>query len=169
MNSVISYTILPSPIGGLLLTATSHGLRGVWILGEKHCPPVSPDWQENAAVFTQAAAQLREYFAGTRRDFDLPLDPTGTPFQQDAWEALRQIPYGSTRSYQQQAAAIGRPAAVRAIGTANGKNPISIIVPCHRVIGANGHLTGYGGGLPAKQWLLNHEAGKTPEFQLRAP
>lgn len=158
MNHPICYTTLPSPIGELLLTATSHGLSGVWITGEKHCPDISPAWQENPAGFAAAARQLQEYFAGTRREFDLPRDASGTAFQQQAWDALRRIPYGTTRSYQQQAAAIGRPAAVRAIGTANGKNPLSIIVPCHRVIGANGGLTGYGGGLPAKQWLLQHES-----------
>lgn len=158
MNVPICYTILPSPLGNLLLSASPEGLTGVWIMGEKHCPARPAHWHENAVEFRAAARQLTEYFAGTRHAFDLPLAPQGTPFQRLAWEALQQIPYGQTRSYQEQAAAIGRPAAVRAIGTANGRNPLSIIVPCHRVIGANGSLTGYGGGLGAKQWLLAHEA-----------
>ncbi len=152
------HALLDSPIGKLLLTGTRQGISGLWIWGEKHCPAPFPAGEENPTAFTEAARQLAEYFAGTRTDFNLPLVLAGTPFQQAAWAALRQIPYGQTRSYQQQAAAIQRPAAIRAIGTANGKNPISIIVPCHRVIGANGSLTGYGGGLAAKQWLLAHEA-----------
>lgn len=158
MSPLICYTILPSPLGNLLLTASPQGLTGLWIMGEKHCPAVPPDGPENPEAFRVAVLQLAEYFAGTRQVFDLPLAAQGTAFQQQAWAALQQIPYGQTRSYQQQAAAIGRPAAVRAIGTANGRNPLSIIVPCHRVIGANGSLTGYGGGLGAKQWLLAHEA-----------
>jgi methylated-DNA-[protein]-cysteine S-methyltransferase len=108
-------------------------------------------------VLARAATQLREYFAGERRLFDLPLAPDGTGFQRLVWAALEQIPYGVTRSYGELARAIGRPAASRAVGTANSRNPISIIVPCHRVIGANGALTGYAGGMRAKQWLLDHE------------
>ena len=167
MTSSIRYTLLDSPVGKLLLTGLPEGLSGLWILGEKHCPAIPPDWQEDAAPCTTAAVQLAEYFTGTRRSFDLPLAAAGTVFQQLAWAALQQIPYGETRSYQQQATALGRPAAVRAVGTANGRNPISIIVPCHRVIGANGSLTGYGGGLGAKVWLLAHEAkhaGVEPAF-----
>ncbi len=102
--------------------------------------------------------QLREYFAGRRRAFDLPLAPRGTPFQLRAWQALQDIPFGETRSYQQQAAAIGQPNAVRAIGGANGRNPLPIVVPCHRVIGKDGSLTGFGGGLDCKRRLLDHEA-----------
>jgi len=138
------------------------------MMGEKHCPLIHLDWEEDSAEFTAAKLQLTEYFCGTRRHFDLPLDAAGTIFQQEAWSALQQIPYGQTRTYQQQAAVIGRPAAVRAVGTANGRNPISIIVPCHRVIGANGSLTGYGGGLNAKQWLLAHESKHAQaEMELR--
>ncbi len=102
-------------------------------------------------------AQLREYFAGSRTQFDLPLAPAGTAFQLDAWTALRAIPYGETRSYTEQAAALGRPRAVRAVGSANGRNPIAIVVPCHRVVGSRGGLTGYGGGVDRKRWLLAHE------------
>ena len=108
---------------------------------------------------TRSGGQLAEYFAGTRMDFELTLNPAGTPFQLTVWSALREIPYGATASYGKIAAAIGRPDAARAVGWANGQNPIPIIVPCHRVIGADGSLTGYGGGLPAKRWLLAHEAG----------
>ena len=158
MNSPVYYTLIPSPLGQLLLTATPRGLSGLWVLGEKHCPDLAPEWQGNPAAFTSVTIQLQEYFSGTRQTFDLPLDVSGTSFQQQAWAALQQIPYGTTLTYQQQATAMGRPAAVRAVGTANGRNPVSIVVPCHRVIGANGSLTGYGGGLPAKQWLLSHEA-----------
>ena len=157
MSSPICYSTLPSPVGLLLLTGSGGALTGLWISGEKHCPVIAPGWIQDAAVFTEAASQLAGYFAGTRRVFQLPLLPGGTAFQQSAWTALQQIPYGQTRTYQQQAAAMQRPAAARAIGNANGRNPLSIIVPCHRVIGANGSLTGYGGGLTAKAWLLEHE------------
>ena len=111
-----------------------------------------------AAVFDHVIAQLDEYFAGERTEFDVPLDPVGTEFQLRAWAALRRIPYGETRSYGEQARTIGAPAAVRAVGAANGRNPISIIVPCHRVVGSNGSLTGFGGGLDAKRYLLDLEA-----------
>lgn len=159
MNARFSYyTLLDSPVGKLLLTATPRGLGGLWILGGKHCPAIQGEWQNDPRPFATATVQLAEYFAGTRLSFDLPLDAIGTGFQHEAWTALLGIPHGQTRTYQQQAVAIGRPAAVRAVGTANGRNPISIIVPCHRVIGANGALTGFGGGLGAKQWLLAHEA-----------
>ncbi len=104
------------------------------------------------------ARQLEQYFAGARREFELELAPTGTPFQLAAWRALQTIPFGATRSYQQQATAIGKPKAVRAIGAANGRNPLPIVVPCHRVIGKDGSLVGFGGGLSCKQWLLAHEA-----------
>jgi methylated-DNA-[protein]-cysteine S-methyltransferase len=110
-------------------------------------------------VLARAAAQLAEYFAGTRRTFDLPLAPRGTGFQRIVWHALAKIPYGETRSYGELARAIGRPAASRAVGAANGKNPLSIVVPCHRVVGASGELTGYAGGVATKRWLLDHEAG----------
>jgi methylated-DNA-[protein]-cysteine S-methyltransferase len=110
-----------------------------------------------ARVLDQAAEQLAEYFAGERTEFDVPLAAVGTPFQQRVWRMLEKIPFGETWSYGQLAARIGRPSASRAVGAANGKNPIGIIVPCHRVIGANGSLTGYAGGMPMKKWLLAHE------------
>jgi len=124
-----------------------------------------------SALLRSAVQQLGEYFAGTRTVFDLPLRAEGTAFQRQAWQALCAIPYGQTRSYAQQARAVGRPTATRAIGAANGRNPIAIIVPCHRVIGSDGSLTGYAGGQPVKRWLLNHEGVQTAassEAQARA-
>ena len=112
-------------------------------------------------MLADAARQLADYFAGTRRAFDLPLAPRGTGFQQVVWRALLAIPYGETCSYGELARAIGRPAASRAVGAANGRNPIAIVIPCHRVIGADGSMTGYGGGLPTKKWLLAHEGVPT--------
>lgn len=125
---------------------------------------VAEHWVRVDAAFDDLRTQLDEYFAGIRTDFDLPLNPSGTPFQLRVWEALRTIPYGETMSYGQIAAAIGKPGAFRAVGAANGQNPISIVVPCHRVIGSQGSLTGYGGGLQAKQWLLSHEAAHAGIF-----
>ena len=112
-------------------------------------------------VLAAATAQLAEYFAGRRQEFDIPLDLTGTEFQRAAWSALASVPFGETRSYRQQAEAIGRPKAVRAIGAANGRNPVPIVLPCHRIVGSDGSLTGYGGGLPIKEFLLNHEQAQS--------
>lgn len=157
MELPVYSSILPSPIGNLLLTATTRGLRSIWIMGEKHCPPILSTWDSNPRIFERAILQLNEYFAGTRQEFSLPLEIRGTPFQRSVWESLRGIPYGLTRTYGQQAEGLGNPRASRAVGTANGRNPLSIVIPCHRVIGGNGQLTGYGGGLAAKHWLLQHE------------
>ncbi len=118
----------------------------------------TPGGEPGDPVLAEAARQLAEYFAGTRRDFDLPLHGGGTPFQGRVWRALRAIPFGETRTYADIARVLGQPAATRAVGAANGRNPIGIIVPCHRVIGSDGTLTGYAGGLPIKRWLLAHEA-----------
>lgn len=125
---------------------------------------IGDDWRRDDAGFNDVRSQLDEYFAGARTAFDLPLHPTGTPFQLQVWAALRAIPYGETVSYREIAAAVGNPAACRAVGRANGQNPISIVVPCQRVIGASGGLTGYGGGLDAKRWLLSHEAAHAGLF-----
>ena len=146
---------IDSPIGRLLLTGDAHGLTGL------HMEPfdIDPGWRADPAAFADAEAQLREYFAGGLTAFDLPLAPCGTPFQRDVWEKLREIPYGETATYGEIAAAIGKPWASRAVGAANGRNPIAVIVPCHRVIGANGTLTGYAGGLERKRKLLELEAG----------
>lgn len=153
---------IPSPLGPLRLFAHADELVAVYLPEGDEVPdaPVG-----DTPVLGETARQLDEYFAGKRRDFTLPLAPRGTGFQQIVWRALTQIPFGVTRSYGELARTIGRPSASRAVGAANGKNPISIIVPCHRVIGANGALTGYGGGLAAKQWLLAHEARFTPPLQ----
>lgn len=149
----------PSPIGELVLTASDTALTGVYF------PPLREQagWLEDdghgpaGPVLARARQQLTEYFAGVRATFDIPLDPAGTPFQRQVWDTLRTIPYGTTTSYSELAHRLGDPGATRAVGAANGKNPIPIIVPCHRVIGARGELTGFGGGLDRKRWLLEHE------------
>ena len=142
-----------SPIGSLTLVASDRGLCAVnWGSVRAGRPSDNP-------VLRATATQLDEYFAGTRRVFDLPLDLRGTPFQNRTWRALAEIPYGATVSYGEQAGRLGIPRAARAVGAANGSNPLPIVLPCHRVIGANGALTGYGGGLDVKRWLLAHEAG----------
>lgn len=144
---------LKSPIGKLTLIADGDVLIGLYMEGHP-LPDAEP---KTTPLLSRAAKQLTEYFAGEREAFDLPLAPRGTDFQRDVWKALERIPFGKTVSYAHIAKQIGRPAAVRAVGAANGSNPISLIIPCHRVIGADGSLTGYGGGLPRKRWLLAHE------------
>ncbi len=157
-DNITYYSTMPSPIGRLLLVATDKGLSGVFMEDHAGGPNPEPDWVRDDEHLNLAKRQLEKYFAGELRDFDLLLDVSGTPFQLEVWNALRRIPYGETRSYGDLARDIGRPNAVRAVGLANGRNPVSIIVPCHRVIGSDGSLTGYGGGLPRKQYLLQHEA-----------
>jgi methylated-DNA-[protein]-cysteine S-methyltransferase len=149
------HTQIPSPIGQLLLSGNEHGLEGLYM------SPYSLSESSRRAhePFADAIEQLEQYFAGERAEFDLELQMHGTDFQLAVWNALLTIPYGQTRSYGEIAKQIGRPDRARAVGAANGSNPISIIVPCHRVIGSDGSLTGYGGGLPRKRWLLDHEAG----------
>jgi methylated-DNA-[protein]-cysteine S-methyltransferase len=147
------WTVLDSPIDPLLLVGDETGLRELQM--EPHQPPT--DAVRDDEALASVAAQLRDYFAGRRTGFDLPLSPHGTAFQQKVWLALRDIPYGRTTTYGQIAVDLGQPTASRAVGLANGRNPIAVIVPCHRVIGANGSLTGFGGGLPRKRWLLEHE------------
>jgi methylated-DNA-[protein]-cysteine S-methyltransferase len=159
----LSRTTMSTPVGELILIASPRGLRAVLWPNELAEPDRLPDADDGdpaaAAVLRDAIAQLGEYFDGDRHEFDLPLDPVGTEFQQSAWMQLRQIPYGSTISYGEQAKRLGDVRKSRAVGAANGRNPISIIVPCHRVIGANGSLTGFAAGLEAKSWLLRHEQG----------
>lgn len=165
MNTIY-YTEYSSPVGTLILSGTEEGLNGLWIRGEKHAPVVESSWKREDSRFTEVLHELDAYFAGELKDFHSRLaSAAGTPFQQQVWKALTEIPYGVTISYGELARRINNPAAVRAVGLANGKNPISIIVPCHRVIGANGSLTGYGGGMAAKKWLLEHEAKHTLEGQ----
>jgi methylated-DNA-[protein]-cysteine S-methyltransferase len=152
------YTMMPSPIGDLTLIGDGESLTAVYIGAKhRHAPPVDDAWIRDDAAFDEPRRQLEEYFDGRRREFDLPLAPTGTKFQMGVWAALYEIPYGETTSYGELAAGIGHPNGSRAVGAANGRNPISIIVPCHRVIGAGGALVGYGGGLPTKRILLDLE------------
>ena len=148
--------VIDSPLGPLTLLADDDALVGVFMSGH----PTPEAELRSTKVLERTATQLGEYFAGTREEFDLPLAPQGTGFQQTVWRALGTIPFGTTRSYAEIAKRIRRPKAMRAVGAANGQNPISIIIPCHRVIGANGALVGYGGGLERKQWLLRHEGAQ---------
>ena len=154
---------IDSPLGPLRLVADAlaGALIGLY-LPRQAAPPAAESPAAAAPVLDLAAAQLAEYFAGARRDFDVPLAPRGTEFQQRVWRELAAIPFGETRSYGQLARALGHPTASRAVGAANGKNPISILVPCHRVIAGSGALSGYAGGLDAKRWLLAHEAQRSP-------
>jgi methylated-DNA-[protein]-cysteine S-methyltransferase len=155
------HTVVGSPIGSLLLVATDGVLTGLYMDAQRHRPDDDAFGvrDDGSAAFADVVRQLGEYFAGERTDFDVPLDLGGTEFQRRVWDALREIPYGVTWSYGQLAAHIGSPGASRAVGLANGRNPIAVIVPCHRVVGANGKLTGYGGGLERKQQLLDLERG----------
>jgi len=152
------YTYLDTPVGTLLLAGCrDHGLRHVSFQCGKGAKAPESQWQQSDAPFRDAIRQLKEYFRGTRTSFDLKLSPKGTPFQMKVWRALADIPYGATRSYAQVAKRVGRPQAMRAVGLANGRNPLPIILPCHRVIGSDGRLVGYGGGLPVKRALLELE------------
>ena len=157
-----SYAVVPSPVGDLLLTGSGAVLTGCWFTGPEFTHDPSAGLTRDDDAFADAAQQLAEYFAGARREFDLDLKPVGTDFQLKVWGLLRTIPYGQTWSYGQLALATGNPNASRAVGLANGRNPHAIIVPCHRVIGANGSLTGYGGGMERKRLLLDLEAGVLP-------
>lgn len=154
------YCYLQTPVGQLLLAGGAQGLRHVDFQDGPHPAKPQADWQKDEKPFREVIKQLKEYFAGQRRSFDLPLAPEGTDFQLKVWRALRGIPFGATWSYGQLAKRIGKPKASRAVGAANGQNPIPIIVPCHRVIGADGSLTGFGGGLKIKQQLLELESGE---------
>jgi methylated-DNA-[protein]-cysteine S-methyltransferase len=153
------YCTTESPIGELLLAGDGETLQLLNMRGGRHRIRAASDWKQSEEPFVRVRAQLAEYFDGRRRGFDLPLKPAGSPFELAVWRALEAIPYGETMSYGELAARIGRPDAARAVGTANGRNPIAVIVPCHRVIGADGSLTGYGGGLERKRLLLDLEAG----------
>jgi methylated-DNA-[protein]-cysteine S-methyltransferase len=153
------HTVIDSTYGPLTLVADDGVLCGLYMTDQRHRPSEETFGERDDRPFGEAIDQLKAYFAGELKDFTLPLRLHGTPFQRSVWDQLRKIPYGETRSYGQLAAALGNPGASRAVGLANGKNPIGIIVPCHRVIGAGGSLTGYGGGLPRKQRLLDFERG----------
>lgn len=159
MTETLLHTTIESPVGELLLVGDERRLRGLYMRAGHRPARVAPGWKRADEPFAAARDQLGEYFAGERTRFDVPLAPPGTPFQERAWEALRGIPYGRTVSYGQIARGIGHPSASRAVGMANGRNPISIIVPCHRVIGSDGRLTGYAGGVERKRFLLELERG----------
>ena len=151
------YTTYESPVGQLLLVGDGNHLHQVHFEHGKHAAKPAPEWKESRQPFEEVIRQLKAYFRGELEDFEIPLSMEGTGFQRSVWEELRRIPYGETISYGQLAERIGKPKAIRAVGAANGSNPIPIIVPCHRVIGSDGSLTGFGGGLPTKKKLLELE------------
>jgi len=156
-DKTIYYTYMDSPVGRLLLAGTDNAVTRIHFSTGSKAQGAEPGWQRYDAPFSQARRQLEEYFAGSRHVFDLPLAPAGSAFQLSVLAELQRIPYGDTRSYRDIALAIGNPKAVRAVGGANGSNPIPIVIPCHRVVGSNGTLTGFGGGLEAKRFLLDLE------------
>jgi methylated-DNA-[protein]-cysteine S-methyltransferase len=170
MDKTMYYRHLSSPLGKLLLTSDGQALTGLHMsrLAEASAPEPAATWRRDDAVFREVCEQLAAYFEGESMSFDLPLDLAGTPFQRRVWDELCRIPYGQAISYAALARRIGQPSASRAVGGANGQNPVAIIVPCHRVIGADGGLGGYGGGLDRKRWLLELEAeglARHPEWQ----
>jgi methylated-DNA-[protein]-cysteine S-methyltransferase len=156
------YTTMDSPIGELLLVVDGQTLHRLQMQEGRRPVPIDPRWERRDEAFAQLRQQLTEYFDGRRTTFDIALDLGGNPFEQRVWQALCEIPYGKTVSYGEIARTIGAPSAARAVGLANGRNPVAVIVPCHRVIGADGSLTGYGGGLERKRLLLDLETGVLP-------
>lgn len=169
MNATTThYDWFDSPLGRMVLASDGRALTGVWFDGQRHQPPIGADWVRTPQlpVLRQAARELAEYFAGTRARFSVALAPSGTPFQRAVWTAIAAVDCGETISYRDLAARAGRPGAARAAGAATGRNPLSIVVPCHRIVGSGGALTGYAGGLDRKRWLLSREhaslvAGRT--------
>ena len=159
-DSEIFYWISPSPVGRLLLVGNPDGLQALQFQDGAHPLDIQPTWTQSRKPFRAVLEQLEEYFDGSRTRFQLTLNLQGTPFQRHVWKALQRIPYGRTVSYGEIAQQVGSPKASRAVGAANGQNPVSIIVPCHRVIGSNGKLVGYGGGLPIKTALLALEQSR---------
>ena len=158
MRTPITYfTTIPSPIGNLTLTSDGAALTGLYVSGHKAIAQLPVEWAWGESPFESAAEQLERYWSGDLRQFSVPLAPAGTEFQQRVWAALLDIPHGQTISYAELARRIGRPTAIRAVGSANARNQISILIPCHRVIATNGSLSGYAGGVDRKRWLLNHE------------
>ena len=157
-KTLMRYTLIPSPLGDLVAQRDDLGITGLYLPTGRHAVTDRITGVRDEDGFENLRLQLAQYFAGRRRVFDLPLHATGSPFQKRVWAALCEIPYGETRSYSETAQAIGAPTASRAVGLANGQNPISIVVPCHRVVGASGALTGYAGGVEAKRRLLALEA-----------
>ena len=157
----MSHTIINSPLGPLTAVADEGALAGLYMSEQRHLPGPERFGPRDDRLLPALREQLAAYFSGELRRFDLPLATAGTPFQCDVWSALRDIPYGTTCTYGDLAAALGRPTAVRAVGAANGRNPVCLVVPCHRVVGVAGALTGYAGGVERKAWLLAHERGQT--------
>ncbi|HTQ09463.1 MAG TPA: methylated-DNA--[protein]-cysteine S-methyltransferase [Fimbriimonadaceae bacterium] len=155
---MVYFELIPSPIGQLLVTANGESLTGLYLENHKGGPAVQPAWRRDPAKFAAAKEQLARYFAGDLESFDLPISLEGTPFQMSVWKLLQEIPYGQTTTYGEIARQLGDPNASRAVGTAVGRNPISIIVPCHRVLGAGGTITGYAGGVERKRALLDLES-----------
>jgi methylated-DNA-[protein]-cysteine S-methyltransferase len=151
------YTVMDTLIGGIVIAGDDSGLRFIDFRNGKRPNTIKGEWKKDDSFLKTAVEQLKAYFAGRLREFDLTLAPAGTPFQQSVWDALLGIPYGKTASYKDIAAVVGNPKAVRAVGAANGRNPLPILIPCHRVIGANGKLVGYAGGLDIKERLLTLE------------
>ncbi|MFC5569872.1 methylated-DNA--[protein]-cysteine S-methyltransferase [Lysobacter yangpyeongensis] len=165
----VIYRRIDSPVGPLLIAGDDTGLRAIEFHAPRHPVARGADWREgDHAVLRDAQGQLAEYFTGRRRRFDLPLAPQGTEFQRQVWWELANIPFGGTISYAELAQRLGKPSATRAVGAANGRNPLPIVLPCHRVIGADGSLTGFGGGLPTKQYLLQLEGALPREIDLFA-
>lgn len=159
-DTIKVYDVVDSPIGDLVLAGDGTALTGLYMETDQHRILADPGWTRRPGAYPEVAAQLAAYFAGDLRAFDLPLAPRGTEFQRAVWSALMDIPYGRTTTYARLAADIDRPTAIRAVGAANGRNPIAVIIPCHRVIGTDGSLTGYGGGIPRKRTLLDLESGQ---------
>jgi methylated-DNA-[protein]-cysteine S-methyltransferase len=153
-------TTVPSPIGPLTLAGRDGALTAVRMQDQRHASGASPGWVRDDDRLAEVGEQLRTYFAGERTAFDVDIRFEGTPFQVAVWSALRDIPYGATISYAELARRVGRPGAFRAVGQANGRNPVAIVVPCHRVVAADGTMGGYGGGLDRKRWLLDHEGAQ---------
>lgn len=157
MTDKTFFSVMKSPIGPLTLTSNGKALTGVYFEGRQGTAALDSNWERNDSRLRAATEQLERYFAGELSVFQLPLAPQGTPFQRRVWDALVQIPFATTLSYGELASRVGVPGAARAVGQANGSNPLAVIVPCHRVIGSDGRLTGYGGGEGRKRWLLNFE------------
>lgn len=169
LNTSTNYAHLDTPIGPLLIAGDLDSVHSIFFAQSGKPVPAEPGWIEShKGAVGEAMRQLREYFAGHRKQFDLALSPKGTAFQMAVWRQLEQIPYGETISYQELARRVGNPKASRAVGSANGSNPIPIVIPCHRVIGSSGKLTGFGGGLPIKRQLLDLESGPLLAFESTA-